>query len=163
MEDMERVGRGRAPRVSSLARAAFGVQIALLRRNMLGSFGDQVMVITTTGRKSGKRFSTPIAYLQDGQTILALNHQGRSNWYKNLQHHPHATLEIKGKRYEARAEFIHDAAERRRFYQLYRRERAAGFSRLFGIQADAPADELARALDSRVFVRFHLQHGDPTA
>jgi deazaflavin-dependent oxidoreductase (nitroreductase family) len=122
----------------------------------LGPMGDQVMVITTIGRKSGKTFSTPIGYLYDGETLVALTSGSGSNWYKNLKVNPQARLEIKGKAFTARAEAITAPAEIERVFELYRRERARDFQRYFGIPADAPQEELDRARDSRKFVRFYL-------
>ena len=49
--------------LSKSAKFAMGVQIFLLRRGWMGKMDDFVMIITTTGRKSGKKFTTPIANL----------------------------------------------------------------------------------------------------
>src|SRR5206468_12863961 len=118
--------------------------------------GDQLMVITTIGRTSGRSFSRPIGYLRDNYTLLALTIGGRSNWYKNLLKKPVVTLEIKGERLLARAVPVHDQAERQAIFELYKRERAGSFERYFGVPADAPPDALAQALATREFVRFHF-------
>jgi deazaflavin-dependent oxidoreductase (nitroreductase family) len=140
------------PRVSALAKAMFGLQAFLLRRNWMGAMGDQLMVITVTGRKSGKRYSTPIGYLADGEAIYALS-QG-SQWVANALAAPSVTLEIKGRPVEARAERVDDPAERQRLFALYQAQRASNFKQYFGVPVTAPAAELERALASREFVKF---------
>ena len=155
----------RAPQVPAFAKAMMQFQAFLLRRNWMGKLGDEIMVLTVTGRKSGKTYSTPIGYLLDpevktaaGQlTIIALTGGagGASNWYRNVLRTPEARLEIKGRALRARGTPVQDEGERRRIFALYRRERRANFPRLFGVSADAPEAELEQALATRVFIRFH--------
>lgn len=141
--------------VPTFAKAMMRFQAFLLRRNWLGSMGDFVMVITVQGRKTGKRYATPIGYLRDGETILAVNPRGGSNWFRNLLVHPLATLEIRGQRLSVCAEHVTDPAERERIFELYRQDGRA-FQRLFGVNPDASEERLHKARDSREFVRFHL-------
>lgn len=152
-------------RMPAFARAMMQFQAFLLRRNWMGALGEEVMVITVTGRKTGRRYSTPIGYLPDSAvrgpdgraTIVALSGaEGASQWYRNILQNPEVTLEIKGRAVRARAVPVNDAAERQRLFALYQRERRANFPRLFGVSADAPAEVLEPALATRVFVRFYL-------
>lgn len=146
----------RPRRLPAVARAMMRLQAFLLRRNWLGALGEEIMVITVTGRKTGRRYATPIGYLRDGETIVALTGaDGGSQWYRNVQQNPEVLLEIKGRPLRARAEPITAEAERQRLLALYQRERRANFPRLFGVAADAPADTLAQALATRRFVRFY--------
>lgn len=142
-------------KIPTFAKAMMRFQAFLLRRNWLGGMGDFVMVITVQGRKTGKRYATPIGYLRDGETILAVNPGGSSNWFRNLLVHPLVTLEIRGQRLSASAEHVTDRSERERIFELYRQDGRA-FQRLFGISPDASAERLRIARDSREFVRFHL-------
>ncbi len=131
-------------------------QAFLLRRNWMGALGDEIMVITVTGRRTGKTYSTPIGYLRDGDSLIALtNAANPSNWYKNVLHQPLVTLNIRGKDMRARGEPVHAEAERRRLFELYKRERARNFKFLFGLPVEAPADALEAALATRAFMRFH--------
>jgi deazaflavin-dependent oxidoreductase (nitroreductase family) len=143
-------------RVPRLAKTAMAFQAFLLRRNWLGAMGDEIMVITTTGRKTGRTYTTPIGYLRDGTSVIALNPGGGSNWYKNALKNKQARLEIKGKTYLAQAVPIDDPEERRRVFELYRQERAKRFKLLFGVEANASQEELEQALASRRFIRFYL-------
>lgn len=142
----------RTPRVSGFARAMMGFQAFMLRRNWMGAMGEEVMVITVAGRTSGRRYSTPIGYLRDGETIVALS-QG-SRWVRNALAAPDVLLEIKGQKIQARAELVDAPAERERIFGLYREQRKANFTRYFDVSADAEPGALAAALATRVFVRF---------
>ena len=150
---MTSYGSERRP-VSSFAKLAFKAQIFLLRRNWMGPAGNFIMIITTTGRKSGKRFTTPIGYLRDGDTVLSFNVGGGSNWYKNVAQNPLVTLEIKKKTYQMRAAYVMDTQEIRQILELYKREQASMLPRFFGIPADASGDDLMKAADKAKFVRF---------
>lgn len=132
------------------------VQVFLLRKNWMGSMGDQIMVITTQGRKSGNYFSTPIGFLRDGNTILALTNGSQpSNWYRNLLANPRAILEIKGQQTYANAEQVKDPAEIEIIFSLYRSYRKENFQRYFGIPADSSDPTLKTAMNSRRFIRFY--------
>ncbi len=134
-------------------------QAFLLRHNLLGPLGNELMVVTTIGRKTGRRFSTPVGYLRDGDTIIALSIRGESNWYRNMLHNQTATLEIKGRPVNVRAEPVTNPAQRQKIFELYCRERAGSFKLLFGVPSDAPTADLERALASRQFVRFYPEKG----
>lgn len=126
----------------------------------MGGMGNLVMVITTTGRRSGRKISTPIAYVRDGETVLALTHApARSNWYTNLRARPEALLEIRGEAMPVHAEFIDDESGRQAAVAAFRRAAPAQFPRLVGVAANAPAAELERAVAERRFVRFQRRAG----
>ncbi len=70
--------------------------------------GYPVLLLTTTGAKSGKPRTVPLLYVEwdDGIAIMgtrfgSTRHPG---WYHNLRAHPESTVEIKGERrtYSAR-------------------------------------------------------------
>src|SRR5262249_42981911 len=76
----------------------------LLRHGLMGPLNKQFLIITTTGRKTGRKVSVPIGFIRDSGTFLALNIRGVSNWYKNALRNPFVTLEIDRQRIEACAE-----------------------------------------------------------
>ena len=131
------------------------LQVFMLRRGMMGQASESLMVITTTGRKTGRRHSTPISYLRDGEAIFAINPRGRSNWYKNVLANPAVTLNIRGRDIQARGERVTDEAEIVRIFEQYRTMQPTTFPRLFGVPVDAPEDARQKARNSRRFVRFH--------
>lgn len=81
---------------------AFNVWLLKVSHGRLGNkLGTQtILLLETTGRKSGKEHIIPIAYFEHGsQYIIVASNWGRdqqANWYLNLKHHPKAKLGIRG-------------------------------------------------------------------
>jgi deazaflavin-dependent oxidoreductase (nitroreductase family) len=69
--------------------------------------GRSLMVLTTTGAKSGKERTTVIGFRKDGDRIIAIaSGNGASSdpaWYLNLQARPIATLEVGPDKFKVRA------------------------------------------------------------
>ena len=141
-------------RISPVAKMAFTATVFLLRRNWMGSASNIIMVITTTGRKSGKLFTVPIGYQRDGDTIIAFTVGGISNWYKNVAQNPLVTLEIKKKVYPMRGVYVTDSQEIRQILEVYKREQPNMLPRFFGIPSDSNGDDLMKAAEKIRFVRF---------
>jgi len=79
-----------------------------------------VLLLITTGRKTGKQRSTPLLYLEDGggYAIAASNGgtSGHPAWWLNLEADPEAKVEIGGKKIRVRAEKAM-GEERRRLWE----------------------------------------------
>jgi len=78
---------------------------------------SQILLLTTTGAKTGQERVTPMGYRMDGDRIVVIAanagaHQ-HPDWYFNLLAHPRVTVEVGAERFPARA-IIADAAERER-------------------------------------------------
>ena len=43
-----------------------------------------VMLLTVTGRRSGRRYTTPVQYVSDRNSIYVLTHDGRT-WWRNAR------------------------------------------------------------------------------
>jgi deazaflavin-dependent oxidoreductase (nitroreductase family) len=78
-----------------------------------GRIGSQlgtqtILLLHTVGRKSGKRFVTPIAYFYtDGFYFLVGSNWGKETnaaWFYNLKAQPRTTIEVKGKAISVDAE-----------------------------------------------------------
>lgn len=54
----------------------------LLRSPMHKMVSSTVLLITFTGRKSGKTYTTPVSYSQNGDQIILFTH---ANWWKNFR------------------------------------------------------------------------------
>ena len=64
-----------------------------------GAFADRpLLLLTTTGRKSGKTHTTPVMYLPDGDRLVVFASKGGSptspDWYHNLVATPTVTVEV---------------------------------------------------------------------
>lgn len=141
-------------RVTPVMKIALKVQVFLLRRNWMGPAGKVLMVITTTGRKTGQQHSTPIGYQWDGDTLLGFTRGGHSNWYKNMLKNSQVTLTIRGQQHTMRGEKIEGEAEILRALEIYKREQPNIVQRFFEISPDANGAELLKATEKVVLVRF---------
>jgi len=69
--------------------------------------GSQVMLLTTTGHKSGETRTTPLIYGRSGDDVLLVASNGGSDeppaWFKNLDAEPEVGVQIWGEKYQARA------------------------------------------------------------
>ena len=70
---------------------------------------QQILILSTVGRKSGETRSIPIAYFfhEDKYLIVESNwgQDHHAGWYFNLQENPQAILEVKGKAIKTKARF----------------------------------------------------------
>jgi deazaflavin-dependent oxidoreductase (nitroreductase family) len=87
-------------------------------------FMGGLLLITVTGRKSGRAISTPVNYVRDGDTLLITSKVDRT-WWKNLRGGAPVTLLMNGKTYQAHATAIEDRTavegELLRFFRLIKR------------------------------------------
>jgi len=100
------------------------------RGRLMNSVGRApVLLLTSTGRRSGKQRTAPVVYLDDGERLIVIgSNAGNLNepgWSHNLKANPDAEVEIRGKRWRVRAR-VAEGDERA---ELWRRmnEQYAGF------------------------------------
>jgi len=78
-----------------------------------------LLLLTTTGARSGQRRTTPLAYLADGDRLIVLASAGGTpahpSWYQNLVACPQATVEVGTECFNVTASIIEDEER----YQLY--------------------------------------------
>ena len=78
--------------------------------------GLSVLLLQTTGRKTGKEHITPVGYFMDGGNyIITASNAGRNThpaWFHNLRANPRVTIEIKDQQMEVEAEVA--ASEKRK-------------------------------------------------
>jgi deazaflavin-dependent oxidoreductase (nitroreductase family) len=74
--------------------------------------GSEIVLLTTTGRRSGKPHTVPVMSLRDGADILVPASRGgvdaEPHWWLNLEAEPRATAERQGKRFPVVAERVTD-------------------------------------------------------
>jgi deazaflavin-dependent oxidoreductase (nitroreductase family) len=90
-----------------------------------GSFaGAPLLLLTTTGARSGIARTTPVMYLPDGERLIIFASKAGAStnpdWYHNLVAHPEATVEIGSETFKVTA--VEVKGEERD--QLYARQAA---------------------------------------
>lgn len=74
-------------------------------------FGDFVLLLSTTGRKSGKQRHTPIEYRREpgsGDFIVMAGWGGNTDWRKNIDANPQVLIQAGRRKFEAVAERLTD-------------------------------------------------------
>jgi deazaflavin-dependent oxidoreductase (nitroreductase family) len=81
--------------------------------------GWPLLLLTTTGAKTGQRRTSPVVYtVDDGHRVIIASKAGaphHPHWYLNLVANPEVTVEVPGETYRARA-VVAEGAERDRLY-----------------------------------------------
>ncbi|HEX9332799.1 MAG TPA: nitroreductase family deazaflavin-dependent oxidoreductase [Anaerolineales bacterium] len=99
-----------------------------------GKFGNQVqglpvLLLTTIGRRTGKKRITPLGYLEhDGSYVITATNAGFDThpaWFHNLKSHPQVALQIGDKQLTAIAELA-DPTLRQQLWAKFV-ERAPGY------------------------------------
>jgi deazaflavin-dependent oxidoreductase (nitroreductase family) len=80
----------------------------LSRGRLMGKVGRApVLLLTTTGRRSGQPRTAPVLYLEDGDRLVVIgSNAGNARpaaWALNLQADPAAEVEVRGRRRQVRA------------------------------------------------------------
>jgi len=81
------------------------VPAAILSSPLHRLLSSKRLVVTFTGRRSGKRYSTPVNYLQRGAELLITTD---SKWWHNLEGGAPVELRLRGRRLRARADAVRD-------------------------------------------------------
>jgi F420H(2)-dependent quinone reductase len=119
----QRAGRRPSKLTAALQNAVIRVHSALYRstNGVIGGriVNSPVLLLTTTGRRSGKQRTVPLLYLMDGSNVVLVASNGGAvthpTWWLNLQTTPEAWIQIKAVRRRVKAEQA-SAAEKQRLW-----------------------------------------------
>jgi deazaflavin-dependent oxidoreductase (nitroreductase family) len=82
----------------------------------------QLLLLTTTGARTGQRRAVPLTYVPDGDRYIVTAGNAGSDrhpaWYHNLMANPEATVEVGGEAFSAVA-VIADEPGREALYALF--------------------------------------------
>lgn len=71
---------------------------------------DNLVLITTTGAKSGRQITNPLVFVPDAERIVLIASNGGADkhpaWYHNLRANPELTVEVGAETYTGKAEFV---------------------------------------------------------
>ena len=72
--------------------------------------GSTILLLTTTGRTTGEKRTTPLIYAADGPRYVIVASKGGApdhpGWYKNLAKTPEVELQVKDEVFKARAHTV---------------------------------------------------------
>ncbi|MFN8661247.1 MAG: nitroreductase/quinone reductase family protein [Thermomicrobiales bacterium] len=87
--------------------------------NVGGMFeGTPLLLLTTTGAKSGQPRTSPLIYVTDGDRLVIIASKGAAthpDWYHNIVAHPEVTVALGTEKFPARAEIAAEPERTRLF------------------------------------------------
>jgi len=121
--------------------------------------GRFVLLLTTTGRKSGRPVVTPLLFEQTEGTYLVASARGHSaDWLRNIRVAPDVHVRVGALSFDARAEVVRDASKVADYLQrqMDRNPRAFGaILRFEGLSRTPSRDELEKLATKRPMVALH--------
>ena len=128
----------------------------VLRSPLHGILSHGMMLITVTGRKTGKKFTLPVGYYCDEGSLWILTSRDRT-WWRNVEHGTEVSLLLKRKLVKAFASAnLDDEAVEQQLQEYIRHVPQAAKS--LGIRVEngsAKAEDIAQVAKDRVFVKIH--------
>ena len=101
---------------AAVLRAAGKLNVPVYRASRGRLFGRigraPVLLVTTTGRRSGKPRTAPVLYLADGERLVVIGSNAGNErppaWALNLQANPNAEVQVRGERRYVHARIAED-------------------------------------------------------
>lgn len=93
--------------------AVFAAHVVLYR--LLGGrlAGKNILILTTTGRKSGRKRSTPLFFVRDGEDYVIIASNGGDDrypgWWHNAKANPDVEVEVRREHVRCLAEAANEA------------------------------------------------------
>lgn len=121
-------------------------QAAMLKTPLHSIFSRTVLLITFTGRKSGRTFTTPVNYIREGDRVL-LSVEGK--WARNFSEPADVQLRIAGESYRGTAIADPDPVRAERtFRQIMATDR--NYAKHSGIAIDPAGNPTAEAMAASI-------------
>src|SRR5438270_13608442 len=98
----------RTERQARLMKAVNVPMRAVLRLPFATPLGGGLMLVSYTGRRTGRGYRQPVSYVRDGDTLLT---PGGGNWKLNLRDGEPVHLRVRGRDIVARPELVRGAGD----------------------------------------------------
>jgi deazaflavin-dependent oxidoreductase (nitroreductase family) len=154
----------RAERLPHWVYRLFNVPTRLYRFGFGQKVGPQILILTTTGRKSGLPRQTPLQYeFIDGVYYAGSMRGDKADWYRNILADPRVLLKVGERQYPALAEAIDDSEQVLSFlkYRLQRSPRMiTAIMRADGLQGEMDDEALRNYAKSLTTVALRPSSAD---
>ncbi len=121
--------------------------------------GRSTALVSFTGRRSGRQFTTPVTYARANDHIVLTYHRGR-NWFRNLSSNSQVQLRLAGREVEGPTQVVIDPVEAQKDLTIFlealpKTAKASGTP----LDANRRGDQITAAnlLDSTVVVRVDVE------
>lgn len=130
----------------------------ILRSPLHGMLSANTLLISVTGRKSGKPITTPVNYVRDGN-ILSITSYRKRTWWRNLRGGASVTMRLQGKDIQAHANVIEDDSGVANGLMAHL-QKVPQYAKYYQVGLDASgrpvAADVARAASDRVIIHVRL-------
>ena len=131
----------------------------LLRSPLHGMIGRNTLLISYVGRKSGKSYTTPTNYSQEGKIVRIVSSRERV-WWRNLCGGAYVTLRIRGENIHGRAEVFTDDDDVASKLNAYLQP-SPKFAKYFNVRLDEKgllnAEDINQTAKNRVVVEVKIE------
>jgi deazaflavin-dependent oxidoreductase (nitroreductase family) len=132
------------------------MMIWLLRSPLHAVISKNFMLVTYTGRKSGKAYTIPVNYVRNGPVLTVTSYRQRT-WWRNLRDGAPVTVRLQGRELHATGEVIEDDEGVSAALMAYL-QNAPGSAKFFQVGLDSDgrpeARDILRAARDRVMIRI---------
>ena len=129
----------------------------VLRSPVHGMVSKSVLLISFTGRKSGKIYTTPVSYSQSGDQVYIFTHAG---WWKNLHSSAPVTIRLQGRELQGLAQAVAEDKQAIAARLTEHLRKVPGDARYYGVtcddQGNPNAVEVEKAVQSVVMICVRL-------
>lgn len=129
----------------------------VLRSPVHGMVSKTILLITFTGRKSGKTYTTPVSYSQNGDQVYIFSH---ADWWKNLRSGAPVSLRIQGRELQGLAEAVAEDKSAVATGLAAHLRKVPSDARYYDVTFDdhrnPRAEEVEKAAQSVVMIRIRL-------
>jgi deazaflavin-dependent oxidoreductase (nitroreductase family) len=129
----------------------------VLRSPVHGMVSKTVLLITFTGRKSGKTYTTPVSYSQFEDQVFIFTH---GTWWKNLRSDTPVILRLRGQELRGLAETVPEDKQAIAAGLCAHLRKVPSDARYYGVtfddQGNPSSEEVEKAVQSVVMIRIRL-------
>jgi deazaflavin-dependent oxidoreductase (nitroreductase family) len=134
-------------------RALMRAPLVLYRLGLGGLIGKSTLVLTTTGRRSGRQRATPVNYWEAGGVFYVIAGSGtHADWYRNLVALPEVEVQVGRRRLRAIASPLTDLREKAHVLWVFGQRSPGTAERYFGIQRGTAEEDLLSLAGERAIV-----------
>lgn len=131
--------------------------VALALKSPLYPIMGDTMLLTVTGRKTGRKIAVPVNYYRDGNSLWVISSRDR-NWWRNLAQGGEVDVRLRGQDLRGVGEVMLDEADVATQMGEYVRRLPAS-ARYLGLRIEngiPNCDDIARLSKERLFIRICL-------
>ena len=132
----------------------------MLTSPLHGGMSRRLMVISFTGRKTGKRYATPVGYVQRENEIFVFTH---SAWWNNFQKPAPVQMRIRGINIQGTARLVTDPARIKQMIQTLTAANGEEMARRMGFWVEdldkANPEKVRQATAGTYFIEIKTQDG----